>query len=112
MAFGEAPGLPPVRSEPKPADSPSRIALKVSASRPQPRHSAPFGLRYRLIPGTYPVTPKEATRMSITKTRGLPYLIARLLGDVSAVQKGTVGKRLARRAAGKLTGRGLGKLFR
>ena len=50
--------------------------------------------------------------MSITKTRGLLYLIARLLGDVSAVQKGTVGKRLARRVAGKLTGRGLGKLFR
>jgi hypothetical protein len=50
--------------------------------------------------------------MSITKTRGLLYLIARLLGDVNAVQKGTVGKRVARRAAGKLTGRGLGKLFR
>jgi len=50
--------------------------------------------------------------MSITKTRGLLYLIARALGDVNAVQKGTVGKRLARRAAGKLTGRGLGKLFR
>ncbi len=50
--------------------------------------------------------------MSITKTRGLLYLIARLLGDVNAVQKGTVGKRVARRAVGKLTGRGLGKLFR
>jgi hypothetical protein len=50
--------------------------------------------------------------MSITKTRGLLYLIARLLGDVNAVQKGTVGKRVARRAAGKLSGRGLGKLFR
>ena len=50
--------------------------------------------------------------MSITKTRGLLYLIARLLGDVNAVQKGTVGKRVARRAAGKLTGRGLCKLFR
>jgi hypothetical protein len=50
--------------------------------------------------------------MSITKTRGLLYRIARLLGDVSALQKGTVAKRVARRAAGKLTGRGLGKLFR
>ena len=50
--------------------------------------------------------------MSITKTRGLLYHIARLLGDASALQKGTVGKRVARRAAGKLTGRGLGKLFR
>jgi len=50
--------------------------------------------------------------MSITRTRGLLYLIARLLGDVSAVQKGTVGKRVARRAVGKATGRALGKLFR
>jgi hypothetical protein len=50
--------------------------------------------------------------MSITKTRGLLYLIARLLGDVSAVQKGTVGRRVARRVAGRMTGRGLGKLFK
>jgi hypothetical protein len=50
--------------------------------------------------------------MSITKTRGLLYLIARLLGDVSAVQKGTVGRRVVRRVAGRMTGRGLGKLFK
>lgn len=50
--------------------------------------------------------------MSITKTRGLLYLIARLLGDLNAVQKGKVSKRIGRRAAGKLTGRGLGRLFR
>ena len=50
--------------------------------------------------------------MSITKTRGLLYFIARLLGDVNAVQKGTVGKRVARRAAGKATARALGKLLR
>lgn len=50
--------------------------------------------------------------MSINKSRGLLYLIARLLGDVQAVRKGRVGKRVARRAAGKVTGRGLGRLFR
>lgn len=50
--------------------------------------------------------------MSISKTRGLLYLIACLLGDVNAVQKGKVGKRVARRMAGKVTGRGLGRLFR
>jgi hypothetical protein len=44
--------------------------------------------------------------------RSLLYLIARLMGDVNAVQKGKVGRRIGRRAAGKLTGRGLGKLFR
>lgn len=50
--------------------------------------------------------------MSIAKTRGLLYMLARLLGDVSAVQKGTVGKRIARRATGKATGSAMGRLFR
>ena len=40
------------------------------------------------------------------------YLLARLLGDVNAIRRGTVGKRIARRVAGKATGRLLGKLFR
>ena len=50
--------------------------------------------------------------MTIAKTRSLLYLVARLLGDVSAVKRGTVSKRLLRRGAGKITGRALGKLFR
>ncbi len=50
--------------------------------------------------------------MSINKTRGWLYFIARLLGDVNAVKKGKVGKRIARRAAGKATGKALGKLFK
>ena len=37
-------------------------------------------------------------------TRGLLYTLARLMGDVSAVQKGTVGKRIGRRIVGKMTG--------
>jgi hypothetical protein len=49
--------------------------------------------------------------MSVSSTRGLLYLIARLLGDYQAVRKGKVARRVARRAAGKVTGRGLGKLF-
>jgi len=40
------------------------------------------------------------------------YKIARLMGDVNAVQKGKVGKRIARRAAGKATGRTLRKLLK
>ena len=40
------------------------------------------------------------------------YQAARVLGDAQAVKKGKVGKRVARRGAGKLTGRGLGKLFK
>jgi len=50
--------------------------------------------------------------MSINSTRSLLYQIARLLGDVNAVQKGTVGKRVGRRLAGKATGRALARLFR
>jgi hypothetical protein len=37
-------------------------------------------------------------------TRGLLYTLARLMGDVSAVKKGTVGKRVGRRVVGKATG--------
>ncbi len=44
--------------------------------------------------------------------RSLLYLLARLLGDVSAVKKNKVGKRIGRRIAGKITGKGLSKLFK
>jgi hypothetical protein len=50
--------------------------------------------------------------MSIGKTRSALYKTARILGDVNAVKRGTVGKRILRRAAGRATGRGLGKLFK
>jgi len=45
-------------------------------------------------------------------TRSWLYFFAKLLGDVNAVQKGKVGKRIARRAAGKMTGKGLRKFFK
>ncbi len=44
--------------------------------------------------------------------RSFLYFIARILGDISAVRKGTVGKRIARRVVGKITGRGIARLFR
>jgi len=50
--------------------------------------------------------------MTVSKFRTLLYAVARGLGDVSAVQKGTVAKRIARRAAGRVTGGLLGRLFR
>ena len=50
--------------------------------------------------------------MSISKTRGFLYWLARLLGDVNAVKKGKVGRRVLRRAAGKGTGRVFRKLFK
>jgi len=48
----------------------------------------------------------------ISQARGLLYGLAKLLGDASAVQRGTVGKRIARRAAGRVAGGLLGRLFR
>jgi hypothetical protein len=50
--------------------------------------------------------------MSINSTRSMLYKLARVLGDVNAVQKGKVGRRIGRRAAGKMTGRALGRMFR
>jgi hypothetical protein len=45
-------------------------------------------------------------------TRGWLYFVAKIMGDVNAVQKGRVGRRVGRRVAGKTTGRFLGRLFR
>lgn len=57
--------------------------------------------------------------MSINKTRSILYGVAKSLGDVQAVSKATktgsakpILKRIARRMAGKATGRFLGQLFR
>lgn len=49
--------------------------------------------------------------MSIHRTRGLLYKIARLLGDVSAVSSGSP-RRIAKRAARRVTGRAAGKAMR
>jgi len=46
----------------------------------------------------------------ITKTRSLLYKTARILGDVEAVRKGKVGKRVKNRVLGKIAGKLLGKL--
>ena len=40
------------------------------------------------------------------------YKIAALMGDVNAVKKDKVGRRVGRRAAGRMTGKGLGRLFK
>lgn len=50
--------------------------------------------------------------MSINKTRGFLYQLARLLGDINAVQKGKVGQRIVRRGTGKATSKALRKLFK
>ncbi len=53
-------------------------------------------------------------KSSLSQARGLLYGLARLLGDMSAVSKGpkATAKRVGRRAAGKATGRILGRLFK
>lgn len=50
--------------------------------------------------------------MSLNKVRSVLYRLARLLGDVNAVQHGRVAKRVERRVAGRWTARILGKIFR
>ena len=53
--------------------------------------------------------------MSINKTRGLLYKLAKLLGDLSAVSSGKPGKitkRVSRRATGKATGKVFRKIFK
>ena len=46
--------------------------------------------------------------------RSFLYWLARLMGDISAIQRGpnAIVKRIGRRVAGRVTGRLLGKLFR
>lgn len=46
----------------------------------------------------------------ITKIRSALYTTAKVLGDVSAVKEGKVGKRVKNRVLGKITGKLLGKL--
>jgi len=50
--------------------------------------------------------------MSISKIRKALYTSAKILGDVQAVKSGNVSKRIARRAAGKATGKLLKSLFK
>ena len=53
-------------------------------------------------------------RNPISSFRSLLYALARLIGDFTAISKGPTAtmKRIARRGAGKATGRMLGKIFR
>jgi hypothetical protein len=44
--------------------------------------------------------------------RSFLYTLARVLGDVNAIQKNRVGRRIGRRLAGKAAGSGLGKIFK
>ena len=56
--------------------------------------------------------PTNGDALSISKVRGLLYRLARLLGDVSAVEKGKVPQRVERRIVGRFMGRMLSRLFR
>ncbi len=50
--------------------------------------------------------------MNINKLRRTLYMFSRVLGDINAVKKGKVGKRVGRRVAGRSTGKMLRKLFK
>ena len=50
--------------------------------------------------------------MNIKKLRSFLYKTSKYLGDVNAVQKGAIGKRIMRRAAGKASGKLMKKIFK
>lgn len=50
--------------------------------------------------------------MSINKTRGLLYFLAKMLGDAQAVRNNRIGKRIGWRLSGKITSRLLGALWK
>ena len=50
--------------------------------------------------------------MTFNQVRSLFYLIARVMGDINAVRRGTIGQRLVRKAAGRVTGGLLSRLLR
>lgn len=53
--------------------------------------------------------------MSVNKTRGLLYKIARLLGDFQAISSGSTNKmtkRVGRRVTGRAAGKTMRKLFK
>ncbi|WP_240374906.1 hypothetical protein [Bacillus piscicola] len=50
--------------------------------------------------------------MNINKIRRILYLVSRILGDVNAAKRGTIGKRVARRVAGRQSGKLLRKFFK
>lgn len=53
--------------------------------------------------------------MSVNKTRGFLYWMARLIGDFSAISSGSskkMTKRAGRRVAGRATGKAFQKIFK
>lgn len=50
--------------------------------------------------------------MKINDIRRILYTTAKILGDINAIQKGRIGRRIKRRIAGKVAGRILKRLFK
>jgi len=44
-------------------------------------------------------------KLTIGKTRSALYKVAKILGDVNSIKRGTVGKRVTGRVVGKVSGR-------
>jgi hypothetical protein len=58
------------------------------------------------------VTGTASVVSSLNGFRSLLYRLGRLLGDINAVKRGRVGRRIGRRIAGEVTGRGFRRLFK
>ena len=55
---------------------------------------------------------KKANKISVGKTRSALYKSAKILGDINAIRRGSIGRRLTHRLTGKISARILSKLIR
>ena len=59
-----------------------------------------------------PLCQRERPDGSMLSSTDVLYALARILGDVSAIKRGRIGQRIARRVVGGVSGRGIGRSFR
>ena len=55
---------------------------------------------------------KNRKGLTIGKTRSALYKTAKILGDINAIKRGTIGRRVTHRISGKITARLLSKFVR
>ena len=73
---------------------------------PAPRKSARRPSRRKVAPRS--LSKRKNAKSGINKMRTFLLTTNKLLGDVNAVHKGTIGNRVVRRLAGKEASKGLG----
>ncbi len=80
---------------------------KTIGKEPEPKMKKPANSIFK----SHPKYEARKQGMTLGKVRGALYKGAKALGDVQAVRKKKVGKRIVRRMAGKIASRALRSLF-